>query len=134
MRFEVADPGEFSEFDFSGNQIRRIPEFILNGKGAYTFQVPGAPKVWLDFWYISDRFVDDANNVELPGYTKIGAGFAYDVSEQVEFQVVGNNLFNAIGLTEGNPRVGQVIGVEQDIYMARPILGRNVRASVKYKF
>jgi len=135
MRFEVADPGQFDDFDFSGNQIRRIPEIIFNGQGEYQFtEVRGTPKFWVDFWFISDRFVDDANNVELPGYTKFGAGFAYDVSEQVRFQVVGDNLFNTIGLTEGNPRTGQVVGAEQDIYMARPILGRNVRASVAYRF
>lgn len=135
MRFDISDPGQFDDFDFSGNQIRRIPEIILNGKGQYQFtETRGAPKFWVDFWFISDRFVDDANNVELPGYTKVGAGFAYDVSDQVRFQMVGDNLFNTIGLTEGNPRTGQVVGVEQDIFMARPILGRNVRASIAYRF
>jgi outer membrane receptor protein involved in Fe transport len=61
------------------------------------------------------------------------AGVSIDV-RNVTVQATGNNLTNTIGLTEGNPRVGQVVGVERDIFMARPILGRSGRASLTYRF
>ncbi len=136
MKFDIADPSQFEEFDFSGNRIRRLPRYIVNLKPSYTIAVQGAPKLWADVWYLDERFTDDANTpgARLPDYWKVGAGLSFDISDQVGVMVVGSNLFNAIGLTEGNPRVGQVVGVQENLFMARPILGRNVRASVEYRF
>jgi outer membrane receptor protein involved in Fe transport len=138
MTFEPpADPADFEDFDFSGNRIRRVPRYIFNARPSYEFQVRGAPKFWVDFWWLDKRFTDDANTegAALPSYTKVAAGFSFDISPQVGFLLVGNNLFNSIGLTEGNPRVGQVVAEGgQQVIMARPILGRNVRASISYRF
>jgi hypothetical protein len=77
--------------------------------------------------------VDDANNVTLPDYYVIDAG-ASATFGNLKVRAVGTNLTNTIGLTEGNPRAGQVAAVEQDIYMARPILGRRVELSMTYTF
>ncbi len=136
LRFE--DPALadlFSDFDFSGNQIRRVPNVILSFKPSYDFG-PAANnfKVFANIHYIDERFVDDANQVTLPSYTKVDAGLRFDVSDRVTVTAHGDNLGNTIGLTEGNPRVGQVVGSTQDIYMARPILGRAFRFAVGYTF
>jgi hypothetical protein len=58
----------------------------------------------------------------------------FDISPQVGVQIVGNNLTNEIGLTEGNPRTGQVIGQAGEVGMARPILGANGRLTLSYRF
>jgi hypothetical protein len=46
----------------------------------------------------------------------------------------GNNLANTIGLTEGNPIPAQIPGISEEIYMARPILGRSVRVAATHRF
>jgi outer membrane receptor protein involved in Fe transport len=130
--FNVFNPatGMVEPVNFSGNQVRRIPETILNFRPSYT---TGMWRFFASWFQGDDRFVDDANNVVLPGYDKIDAGVSYDFPS-VTLQLTGTNLTNEIGLTEGNPRVGQIVGVSQDIFMARPILGRAWRLSASYKF
>ncbi len=132
--YEFTEGGE--DFDFGGNRVRRLPRYLASLKGAYTFEAPGAPKVWANFWYVDERFTDDANTpgAKLPGYTKVNAGFGWSLSPQVGLQAQVFNVFNTIGLTEGNPRVGQVVGAPAELIMARPILGRNLRVSVEYNF
>ena len=124
------DTGRVEPVSFSGNRVRRIPETILNFRPSYS---TGEWRFFASWFYGDDRFVDDANNVTLPGYDKLDAGFSYDFPN-VTLQLTGTNLTNEIGLTEGNPRVGQIVGVEQDIFMARPILGRAWRLSASYRF
>jgi len=126
------EPGvDADDFDFEGNRVRRIPQYIVNLRPSYRFadryQIFAAGK------YYGERFVDDANNVTLPDYYVIDAG-ASATFGNVKVRAVGTNLTNTIGLTEGNPRAGQVAAVEQDIYMARPILGRRVELSMTYTF
>lgn len=122
--------GNLEDFDFSGNRVRRIPRYIVTVRPQYDL---GFVTAALTGRFYDERFTDDANNTTLPSYYVLGASLT---SEQgpVTLKVAGTNLTNAIGLTEGNPRVGQVVGVEQDIYMARPILGRRFSASVTYRF
>lgn len=123
------------DLDFDGNQIRRLPEIISQTKISYQFpETAGNLKIWGSWNYTDERFVDDANNVILPDYHVLGAGAAIDISPNVTLNLVGRNLGNAIGLTEGNPREGQVVGSQQDIFMARPILGRNAQLSLTYSF
>lgn len=135
LRFDPTFPAPDPEFDVSGNQIRRVPNFISALRGSYQFdQRVGNLKLWATWAYIDERFVDDANLAVLPGYNKIDAGLMFDISPQVGVQIVGNNLTNEIGLTEGNPRTGQVIGQAGEVGMARPILGLNGRLALSYRF
>jgi hypothetical protein len=39
-----------------------------------------------------------------------------------------------VSLTEGNPRAGSIIGVQETAYQGRPIFGRRVRASLTFTF
>jgi outer membrane receptor protein involved in Fe transport len=123
------------DLDFDGNQIRRIPKLISQAKASYQFpEQAGNLKVWGTWNYTTKRYVDDANNVTLPGFSVLGAGAAVEISSNVKLNVSARNLTNEIGLTEGNPREGQVVGSQQDIFMARPILGRNAQVSLTYSF
>lgn len=135
LRFDPTFPSPDPEFDVSGNQIRRVPKFISALRGSYQFdQRAGNLKLWATWAYIDKRFVDDANLAVLPSYHKLDAGLAVDISRQVGVQLVGNNLTNSIGLTEGNPRTGQVVGQAGEVGMARPILGLNGRLTMSYRF
>ncbi|HEM46809.1 MAG TPA: TonB-dependent receptor, partial [Alphaproteobacteria bacterium] len=136
LRVDPSFPFELPpDLDFEGNQIRRIPNLISQTKASYQFpEETGGLKVWGTWNYTDERFVDDANNVILPSYHVFGLGASVNVSENVSLNAVGRNLTNEIGLTEGNPREGQVVGSTQDIFMARPILGRNAQVSLTYSF
>jgi outer membrane receptor protein involved in Fe transport len=119
-----------AKMDFDGNRVRRIPRVIIDFKPSYKasqFTLFGNMR------YVGRRFVDDANEVTLPAFTELHAGAAYKFP-RVALALNVANLTNTIGLTEGNPRVGQVVGERRDIYMARPILGRSVVFSVAYSF
>jgi len=122
--------GSLENFDFSGNRVRRIPRYVITVRPQYDL---GFVTASVSGRFYDERFTDDANNTTLPAYYVLDASLT---SEQgpVTLKVAGTNLTNTIGLTEGNPRVGQVVGVEQDIYMARPILGRRFTASITYNF
>ncbi|MRU29802.1 TonB-dependent receptor, partial [Xylella fastidiosa subsp. multiplex] len=61
------------------------------------------------YTYMGKRYVDLYNNTALPAYGTIGAGItARHGSWQA--QIVGDNLFNAHGLTEGNTRTDSLSG------------------------
>ncbi|NIV71993.1 MAG: TonB-dependent receptor [Calditrichae bacterium] len=117
-------------YSFDGLEVRRIPKFFFDIRPSYTYDVF---TFYGGYRFFGERFVDDANNVELPAWGAVSAGVSARLGN-FTLAVNGHNLTNTIGLTEGNPRVGQVVGVEQDIYMARPILGRSFRGSLTYNF
>jgi len=116
--------------DFSGNRVRRIPDAILNFRP--TFQL-GRFKTFLNWQHVGERYSDDANTVKLPAYDKIDLGVIF-AQARTTYALHATNLFNEVGLTEANPRSGQVVGTESDVYLARPILGRAIRVSVGYRF
>lgn len=131
---EVAG-GQPVERDFSGNQLLRIPEFsfrITPGFNLFDDQV----RVQGTLEYFSGRFADAANSVELPSYTVLGATVRFAPTDWLELFLVGDNLTNEIGLTEGNPRAGQFASgdANAEFFLARPIFGRNFRASALFRF
>jgi len=127
--FQFTFGGE--DFDFSGNQVRRIPEVLVSVRPAYRL---GRFSIFGSWRYVDERFVDDANTITLPEYDVLDVGASYDVSETLTLDVRVTNVTNTVGLTEGNPRTGQIVGVQQDIFMARPILGRAFRGSATVRF
>jgi len=133
----VQDP-EYRKFsgaalDNTGNQIRRIPETMA--RLVPTFYLPNdRGEVYLAVSHFDDRFSNDENTVVLPSYTKIDAGFIYDVNDSLSVQIVGDNLTDEVGLTEGNPRTDIGATGIGAIYLARPLLGRSFRASAEYRF
>jgi outer membrane receptor protein involved in Fe transport len=120
-----------NEIDYTGNQLRRIPELLLTFRPSYQ---SGRLRAFASYQYVDDRFVDTANNVILPSYDVIDAGIIVDVDQSLSLQLSGNNLANTIGLTEGNPIPAQIPGISEEIYMARPILGRSVRVAATHRF
>ncbi len=122
-------------FDFTGNQLLRVPEISFR-------IVPGfnllGTRLRLQFpiEYYSDRFADAANSVELPSYYVFNAALRYEINSQFTLHANIDNIDNSIGLTEGNPRAGQFQSGDAGAryYLARPILGRSYRAALTYRF
>ncbi|MCY1078466.1 TonB-dependent receptor [Archangium lansingense] len=126
----VQDP-RYTEFneganDFSGNRIRRIPQVIGDVTGTFMY---GNATLGINWNYVGHRFSNNANTVDLPGYSQfnVRAGYTYE-NFTLDLQLF--NALNSIGLTEGNPRVDESIGAVPDIFLARPVLPRRLMLSL----
>ena len=117
-----------STFDYTDNQVRRIPNYFFTVIPGYEF-IPGL-EAHVAFSYFGEKYSDTGNLNKLPGYSVLNAGASYQIG-MITFFADGSNLANTIGLTEGNPRLNAPSG---EFFMARPILGRAVRFSVKVDF
>jgi catecholate siderophore receptor len=86
--------------------------------------------------YEGKRYTDVANSQILPAYTKVDIDASVKLTNQISVFGVIDNLTNSLGLTEGNPRAGEIQSNEanQYIFLARPLLGRSFKVSVRYKF
>lgn len=120
--------------DLGGNQVQRQPEWQWRVTPAYELEFGDEAKAgaFVTLGYIGDRFSDVQNQQVLPSFYKLDAGITLDLSRQVQFQVLGDNLTDEIGLTEGNPRVLGAQG--SGAIFARPILGRSVRFGTTFRF
>lgn len=111
-----------------GNQLIREPKVYGNFRPT-VYLAAGETEIetYLRYNYVGKRYVDLFNLTELPAYGTLGAGVTARYRDWT-FQVVGDNITNAKGLTEGNPRTDQLAGqgASTAIY-GRPVFGRNVR-------
>jgi outer membrane receptor protein involved in Fe transport len=111
-----------------GNQLIRQPKIYGNFRPTVSFDIGEINiQTYLRYNYVGKRFVDLFNRTELPAYDTLGAGLIAQYRNWT-FQVVGDNITNARGLTEGNPRTDQLEGqgANTAIY-GRPLFGRNFR-------
>ena len=81
---------------------------------------------------MGDRWSDVQNDQLLPHFYKLDAGAALQLSRRLSVELIGDNLTNVIGLTEGNPR--NVGAQGSGPIFARPILGRSADISLRYGF
>lgn len=119
-----------STFDYDGNLARRNPKYFFTVRPQV--EVTKGITTYVQWSHFGKKFQDAANTVEkeLPAFNVFNAGLAYKY-KNIRFAVDGANLFNEIGLTEGNPRNSNA---SNDVYLARPILGRSFRLSVGLDF
>lgn len=121
--------------DFVGNQLIRVPKRSLR-------LVPGLNlfddrlRLQFAYEYQGERYVDTANSVRLPSYDVWSASARYQVNDRVSVFLYGDNLDNSLGLTEGNPRAGELQNEDAgaNVFLARPLLGRSYRVALMYKF
>lgn len=118
-----------STFNFNGNTARRIPKFFCNLRPEV--DITKDLTAYVQFSYYDKKFTNQDNKQVLPAYKEVGAGLSYKYNN-LRFAVDASNLFNEIGLTEGDPR--QTTSAASDVFMARPILGRAFRFSVAINF
>lgn len=112
-----------------GNTVRRMPKFYFNIAPAVN--ITKEWRAYVSMNYYGKRFQDEKNAQTLPSFSEFGAGTSYQLGK-IRFAVDGTNIFNTIGITEGDPRAGSPSG--DGIIMARPIMGAAVRASITLDF
>ena len=120
---------------FIGNEIQRIAGTVLQVRPRYDFFWHDfAGSVFTSIYHVDDRFANNGNSIVLPSYTTLGVGMTLDWKNW-EFTLTGDNLTNEIGVTEGNPRTDAFATGDSSIAtFARPIVGRNFRFKLGYRF
>lgn len=118
---------------FDGNRPERTPATLYTI--IPTVQLPnGLGEAFVRYKYISRIFADSGNGVALPGYGVTGVGVRFNVTERLELALNADNIFDVIGLTEGNPRQGQVQNADSGFFYARGIVGPTYGAIVTMRF
>ncbi len=121
---EITGPGSNANL---GNRPRRQAPYTLN---INPYFIGDGYDFGLNIFSTGDAPVQDSNQFDLPGYTTIGAYLNYALLDNVTLSVIGNNLLDQVGFTEGeegNPAIG-------DFVRFRPINGRTISATVRYAF
>ncbi|ROU04787.1 TonB-dependent receptor [Lysobacter enzymogenes] len=121
--------------DFVDNQLIRVPKNSFRA-------VPGLNllddklRLQVSYEHEGERFVDTANSVKLPSYHVINASARYEFAPGLSLYLYADNLTNSLGLTEGNPRAGELQSADagNNTFIARPLLGRGYRAALMYRF
>ncbi len=121
--------------DYSGNQLLRVPQLALRATPAVTL-LGDRLRAQMDVEHYSKRYADAANTSKLPAYTVLNASVRFNLTKQITLWAYGDNLNNSLGLTEGNPRAGELTSgqANDQLFIGRPILGRNVRFAVDFAF
>ena len=121
--------------DYSGHQLLRVPKLGLRATPAVTL-LDGRFRAQMDVEHYSKRYADAANISKLPAYTVLNASVRFKLTDRISFWAYGDNLTNAIGLTEGNPRAGELTSGQANgqLFIGRPIFGRNFRFAVDFAF
>lgn len=121
-----------------GNEVPRIAKRIISVRPKYEFDVgEHGGSVFLDIYNVGDRFSDFTNGINIPAYTTLGVGGTLDIGERIQITAILDNVTNTIGLTEGNPRADLFAGDSNTVSTAtfgRPIVGRNFRINLAYRF
>jgi iron complex outermembrane recepter protein len=117
--------------NYNGKQAERIPKYQFRVTPAYKFDY-GQVKYNLygTFSAIGQRWSDLGNTEDLPAYQTVDAGLVADY-QSFTFQVVGQNLTDSHGLTEGDPRT---LPGATSLAASRPIFGRSATASLTWHF
>lgn len=118
---------------FDGNRPERTPAKLFTITPSV--KLPnGLGEIFVRYKYIGKIFADSGNGVALPGYGVTGIGATVNITEQMQFSVNADNIFDVIGLTEGNPRQGQTQNADSGFFYARGIVGPTYGASLTFRF
>jgi hypothetical protein len=111
-----------------GNQIIREPKVFGNLRPNLNFSVGDKlVEVYGSYAYTGKRYVDFFEATAMPSYHSIGAGVSVSQGDW-RLQLVGDNLTNATGLTEGNTRTDTLAGQgSREAIYGRPVFGRSFR-------
>jgi hypothetical protein len=123
------------QIDLTHNFVERIPPIQLDLTADYTLK---KFNFYLNWRYIHTRWGNRRNTYKLPAFSEVGAGASYKTGK-FTLAIQGINLFDAVGITEGNTRTQDNIGTNaaQDNNIINTgifILPRSANFSVLYSF
>ena len=111
-----------------GNQVLRQPDWQFRLSPTYTLITGDLETTfYVGATFVSERYGDNANTVELDGYEKIDLGVTAQFGGGLFVQLHGDNVNDSDGITEGDPRNPAAPN-------GRPIFGRSFMLSMGYDF
>lgn len=112
----------------NGNQPIRQPNYYGNIQPSYLFSIADLDiETYARVNFVGDRYVDLTNNTLMPSYQTLGLGVTF-IYDDWTLQLVGDNVTNAKGITEGNTRTDQIAGQGTPVVNeGRTIFGANYR-------
>jgi outer membrane receptor protein involved in Fe transport len=133
--YTTAVNGQPVLLDYVDNQLIRVPKTSLRLVPGFNL-LDGKLRVQFSAEYEGKRYVDTANSVVLPAYKTYNVSARYDVNDRISLFGYADNITNSLGLTEGNPRAGELNSADAgaNTFLARPLLGRSYRLAFMYKF
>jgi iron complex outermembrane recepter protein len=116
--------------------ISRTPKYVVSLEPAYIFNIQGwRGRLFLDGYTVGKRYQDFSNLSILPGYTTLDVGMTLKPTERLELRILGSNVTDSAGLTEGNSRAAALnTGTVGDATVGRPLFGRTFTASALYRW
>lgn len=128
--------GSLTEKDnYNGNQLIRVPHTSIRAVPGFNL-FRNRVRLQSAIEYEGKRYTDVANSQVLPAYTKVDIDLQVRVNNEISIFGVVDNVTNSLGLTEGNPRQGEIQSAEanQFYFLARPLQGRSFKIAFRYKF
>jgi outer membrane receptor protein involved in Fe transport len=118
----------------NGVQLARLPnlQIRVTPQDIQTFGW-GTLTEFVTYEHIGQHFQDQTGLNPLGSYYDLGAGIIANIGSNWELRLLGSNLTNQLGLTEGNARVGGN-AVQNNVGFGRSIVGREGNIQLKYKF
>ncbi|MCZ6702569.1 MAG: TonB-dependent receptor, partial [Ignavibacteria bacterium] len=112
-----------------GNNIWRQPEFQTRLSAGYNFKLSENifGSIYGAIRYVGERWNDRDNSFQLEAYSKLDLGLDVSTLGGLTFSLLGDNVTDSDGLTEGDPR-------DPSTSNGRPIFGRSIRFSVGVNF
>ncbi|WP_239024870.1 TonB-dependent receptor domain-containing protein [Sphingomonas corticis] len=118
---------------FEGNRPERTPATLFTVTPTITLP-DGWGEVFGRYKYVGKIFADNGNGVSLPSYGVTSVGLALNLNENVQLTLNAENIFDVVGLTEGNPRQGQTQAITDGFFYARGIVGPTYGGTLTFKF
>jgi outer membrane receptor protein involved in Fe transport len=118
----------------NGQPLARIPDlrFSVTPSDLQTFGW-GTLSEFMTYEHVGQHYQDATGLNPLGTYYDIGAGIVATIGANWQLRLLGSNLTNQIGLTEGNARFGGN-AVQNSVGFGRSIVGREGSIQLKYKF
>jgi hypothetical protein len=111
-------------------RISVTPQDIQNfNLGSWT----GTLTEFMTYEHVGQHYQDATGLNPLGTYYDLAAGIIATLGENWQLRIMGTNLTNQIGLTEGNARFGGN-AVQNSVGFGRSIVGREGTIQLKYKF
>jgi outer membrane receptor protein involved in Fe transport len=135
LKYSEVVNGALVARDYDGHQLLRVPKVSLRATPEVNL-FNDRFHAQMDVEHYGSRYADAANTQKLPAYTVINASVRFALTPKVTLYAYGDNLNNSLGLTEGNPRSGELTSgqASDQFFIGRPILGRSFRFAAMYQF
>ena len=116
----------------NGQPLARLPDSRVNVTPSDTQVFNwGTLTEGLSYEHVGQHYQDNTGLLPLHNYYDLGAFIDARIGESWELRLLGSNLTNQIGLTEGNARFGGNT-VQNSVGFGRSIVGREVNVTAKY--